>query len=229
MKTNFIITNSFKTELQAGLPMALTFMSSFLAVGSYLNDAGLDLSQSVLMTISTFASPAQYVVADSIKHGTSISILATAIIAINSRFLVMASSLIRPFKGISLSRIFFAMPLLTATTFAVTKSENADSNNDAFEFFIGVGIVGLTAAIVATAVGHKIHDFIDPKTARCFDMILPLYFGALMTSNEKFKRNIFLIGAVLAMLLNQYLGNFLLILGVLAGGAFSTLTKGWSK
>ncbi len=228
MKISSVFIDSFKSGFIAGLPVAVTFMTSFLAVGTFLADAGLNMAQSLVMTISTFASPSQYVVADAIKHGATLPILLIAIVTVNARFFVMAAALVQPFQKTSILQIMMGIPLLTATTFAVTVSEKEKTKTDVFYFFLGVGIIGLIAAVAATYLGHKLHNSIDSQSTKTFAMILPLYFAAQMSveSKDNLKLGIFLFGTFSALILGHFLsGGALIVLGAVIGGALGVFIK----
>lgn len=222
------MNNPLVQGIRAGLPVAVSFISSFVVVGIFLRQAGFDLYQSVGMTALIFAGPAQYGVAHAIQETTAFWSLIALVGAINARFFVMSAALAPSFKGVSRGNLLFAAPLLSASTFVVTVSDDENlTGKEKFRFFIGVGLISYLAAILATAAGALLLSRLNHVPEACMTMILPLFFAAQMGSQDlsKLRFGSLIFGLIMTVVFKPVLGPHAILgaaliagLAVLVGG-----------
>lgn len=228
------MNQSFKDGLRAGVPVALSIMASFLAVGVYLHQAGISVVPSVVMTAAVFAGPAQYGVAQAIQSSTSLLAVLSVVILINVRFFVMASSLVEKFRSISLWKLAFTIPFLSASTFAVSQSgadEKELKAHDRFHYFVGVGVMGYFTAIIATFLGASVlsQHFVVPNAL--LTMILPFFFAAQAGSSYKntYRTLSFLFGVNLTWLFYPALGSHSILVASAVVGLSTLIRNKWGN
>jgi predicted branched-subunit amino acid permease len=94
----------FKEGVKSGIPVAATFVSSFVAVGVFLRQAGFNVGQTTAMTAAVFAGPAQYSIAQAVDSSQELLPLLCLVLVINARIFVMATALVESFRIFSWSR-----------------------------------------------------------------------------------------------------------------------------
>lgn len=218
-----------RAGMRSGVPIAIGFISSFIAVGIFLRQAGFDVLQTSAMTIGVFAGPAQYGIAQAIHGAPDFFSMVFLVAAINARFFVMAASLVDSFRGVSLVRILMAAPFLSASTFAATQVAGSNHQGEnRFDFFVGVGIMGYAAAVLATVAGAFLVNRLPQISSAWLTMILPLYFCAQMGIQTKVPIRIlaFLAGILLTLSLRGRMGvHAVLVSGVAVGILFEVLVS----
>jgi predicted branched-subunit amino acid permease len=159
----------------------VSFFFVFLAVGAASRAAGLTLFQSTLMSLVVFAAPAQFVMLDLISHHRAWLDILGATAIVNSRFFVMSATLVPHFRGTSNARILAALPLLSASTFAVPFLRVKQVGDvKPFQFYLGVSMASYPVAVVATGLGLLVAQGVSPVVRDGLQMILPLYFATLL-------------------------------------------------
>lgn len=223
MKENFL------KGIRAGVPFAISFFASFMAVGVFLRQAGFDVTQTFAMTASVFASPAQFGVAQSYKISHAIVPILILVSIINARFFIMAASLVESFRSISLYKILLTIPLLSASTFAVTQlsqqdmAKDSQKKSEAFYFFLGAGSICYLAALLATFVGGVSHSHLPKLSEAWLTMILPLLFSVQMSLSTKniSRVIIFMLALIAGMMLKPKLGvHTTVVVSIVLGLAF---------
>lgn len=173
--------SSFFQGLRNAVPVGVSFFFLFLAVGIASKAAGLTVLHSVLMSLVVFAAPAQFVVLDLMGHNRPWLDILAATFVINSRFFVMATTLVPYFRGTSLPRILGAIPMLSASTFAVPFIRfKQDADVRPFEYYLGVSAGSYPIAVAATALGLLLVQNLPLLLLDMFKMILPIYFTTLL-------------------------------------------------
>ncbi len=173
--------SSFFQGLREAIPVGVSFFFLFLAVGVSSKAAGLTILHSTLMSLVVFAAPAQFVVLDLIGHNRPWLDILAATFIINSRFFVMAATLVPYFRETSLPRILAAIPMLSASTFAVPFvrfKQAADIRP--FEYYLGVAAGSYPIAVAATVLGLLLVQNLPLWLHDMFKMILPIYFTTLL-------------------------------------------------
>jgi len=223
--------SSFSRGLRDGLPIALSFLASFIAVGVFLRQAGFDIVQACGMTAAVFAGPAQYGIAQALQSSQELMAVLLLVLVINARFFVMAASLVESFRDVPLPRVMAAAPLLSASTFAVThlsaqRSNDSPHHHSRFQYFLGVGSISYLAATLATLAGALLIDRLPPLSGAWLTMILPLFFAAQMGMQTRAPSRLLatLSGIVLSIVLHPIIGMQSILASALAVGIGSVVS-----
>ncbi|WP_437324486.1 AzlC family ABC transporter permease [Sorangium sp. So ce381] len=197
-------TTPFRQGLHASAPVVISFLMSFFGVGMLSRAAGLSLGQSVAMSAFVFAGPAQFAILTAFQSGASTAVILLSVLVINFRFFVMAVNLVRSFRGVPLVQIVPALPMLSASTFAVTAVEAGErSGRDNFRYFMGVCLGSYPVAVAMTAAGYLASRGFGSNALRAVTVILPLYFGILLAKERGSPSS--LAAAIAAFCLNPIL------------------------
>lgn len=231
------MSSPFARGLRDGLPVALSFLASFVAVGVFLRQAGFDVVQATGMTAAVFAGPAQYGIAQALQSSQETAAVLVLVLVINARFFVMAASLVESFRDVPLLRVLSAAPLLSASTFAVThlsgQSEPTGpaSHHRLFRYFVGVGSISYAAATLATLSGALLIDRLPPLSNAWLTMILPLFFAAQMGTQIKALSRLLalLAGLVLVIVLHPLFGMQAILVSTMVIGAGYALSHWMSR
>lgn len=171
-------SSPFIEGCHASVPICVSFAFLFFSAGSLCTTHGYSLSQAAAMTALIFAAPLQVFI---VQNGDDISVMAliAASVLINFRFLIMSSALSEKFKGVTLKKLLLAIPMLSASTFAVANSKNDRPGPDLFNYYVGIGVAAISTAVVATAMGSIVSATSTPFVTNISNMILPTHFAAL--------------------------------------------------
>lgn len=161
--------------------MGVSFFFLFLAVGSASRVAGLTMLQSTVMSLIVFAAPAQFAIFDLMARQRPLLDIVAVTALINSRFFVMAAALLPFFRGVSAGRILLAMPMLSASTFAlpfIRFRQGAETRP--FHYYLGVAAGSYPVAVAATTLGVMLAHGLATVFVQTLKMILPVYFAILL-------------------------------------------------
>lgn len=177
----------FLLGLRESVPVAVSFVISFFAVGALSHASQLSLVQAVAMTGLVFAGPAQYAILSFFTSGASIPVILLSVLVINFRFLIMAFNLLPVFRDVPRRYIFPALPMLSASTFALTAIGTASkpSGWDNFQYYLGVCLGSFPVAVLMTGVGYILSANLTPELNKTIPVILPIYFVVLLAKDWK--------------------------------------------
>ncbi|WNG20574.1 AzlC family ABC transporter permease [Cystobacter fuscus] len=175
----------FAQGLRSSLPVATSFVFSFFALGAVTRGAGLDAVQATAMTALMFAGPAQFAVMSLLVAGKPATEALLAVLIINFRFFIMALNLLPTFRGVPLLRILAGVPMLSASTFAVTQLGSRDQNSGraAHDYFLGVSLGSFPVAVVCTALGNMSAHALPEAILKSAPAILPIYFAIMLSKD----------------------------------------------
>lgn len=221
---------SFAQGFRDSIPVAVSFFFLFLAVGGASKVAGLTPLQSTVMSVVVFAAPAQFAIFDLMARQRPWLDLVAVTALINSRFFVMAAALLPYFRGIQPARILLAMPMLSASTFALPFMRfRQGAEARPFYYYLGVAAGSYPVAVAATSLGvFLVHGLAD-VFVQALKMILPVYFSTLLAREWPKPRPLVagLLGFALTPLVELIAPAFgMLATAGIVGAAFAALDEG---
>jgi predicted branched-subunit amino acid permease len=172
----------FSIGLRESVPVAVSFAISFFAIGALSQASNLTFAESVAMTTFVFAGPAQYAILALITSGASLSVIWLSALIINFRFLIVAMNLLTAFRGVPRRRVLPALPMLSASTFALTSIGTGDRSHgpDNFRYYLGVCAGTYPVALLMTGVGWGLATSVSSDFAKTVPVILPIYFAVML-------------------------------------------------
>ncbi len=193
---------------KAGSNVIPTFGVMFFGVGLSAGVAHMPDFAALAMTALVFSAPAQFAMADVAHQGGSVLQMIIIAVVVNLRFFVMSLTLATTFDSRRRLVHLLWCQFVSATTYLTTFFHwRRGGVNDSFEFFEGVVLAVLPAALVGTAVGLWFGAGMPALLAFAATLFLPVYF-ALMLAGEKQTPNEF-AAVVLGFLLTP-IGEVLL-------------------
>ncbi len=187
VSVSFRLPRFFLLGLRESAPVAVSFVISFFAIGALSRASELTLIQTVAMTGLVFAGPAQYAILSFFTSGASLPIILISVLVINFRFLIMAFNLLPVFRGVPRRYILPALPMLSASTFALTSmgTDSKPSGWDNFQYYLGVCLGSFPVAVLMAAVGYVLSANLSPELTKTVPVILPIYFAVLLAKDWK--------------------------------------------
>ncbi len=218
---------SFFTGMREAMPVTLTFSFLFLAVGAASQSGGLSVYQGLFMTAMVFAAPAQFAAIELIAVEAWVPAM-LAIIVINFRFLLMATS-ITPYLGTPPRKALFpALQMLSASTFATSFPHLCKGGvSHPFSFYLGVCLAAFPTALAATGLGYLVDADDLPWLQDLLITLLPVYFAtfiALAWPNTRFLLA-GLMGFLVTPLFSEFFSGFGLVVAALLIAAVMLLLE----
>lgn len=221
-------TGPFFAGMIDAIPVAVTFLFLFLGFGATAAKTGLDIGQSVVMSVVVFAGPAQFVMLDLIQQHAWAAATISALI-VNFRFLLMSAALLPPLSAVGKRRVLPAMAGLSASTFLITYSWTKQAERDpaqTFHYFLGVCAAALPISYAATALGFVLVERLPQPLGAMLQLVMPIYFTTLLAKTWRRWRLLVagIGGLIVTPILNQAAPGFGLVLAGVAIGAIMVAT-----
>ena len=161
------------------LPGTIVFSMVF---GTIAAQKGLTLTDTVLMNAMVFAGSSQFVAIEVWKNpltlGTVLS-LATITAIVNARFILMGASL-RPWLGqLPAWQAYLALLQNVDANWIVASRYRGEGGGDV-SIYLGSGIALWVTWVTSVIPGYLLGAFIKDPTRLGFDMILPIFFAAML-------------------------------------------------
>ena len=193
---------------------ALPLACSFLALGALLREAGFNFEQSVFSSFLTYALPGQLVMAESYLIGSTLINIFLAVWLVNARLYPMTVSMFPLLNHPEQPKwkYYLSCHFLAVSSWLLMK-ENYQSIEEKYriDFWMGIGTGTWGTAILFTAVGYFLDQYLSVDMLIGLSIVNPVYFFCMM------------IGAM------SNLGiKLAVILGCLSGPIFYLINPEWS-
>jgi predicted branched-subunit amino acid permease len=193
-----------------------------MAFGTIAAQKGLTLADTVLMNALVFSGAAQLVALEvwvnPMPLGTLLS-LATLTAIVSARFVLMGASL-RPWLGpLPAWQAYPPLLLTTDATWIVGVRYHANGGNDA-SIYLGAGLAIWWSWIVSVIPGYLLGAFISDPKKFGFDLLLPVFFAAMLVQIWRGKRRAigWVVAGVVALIAAQLIGGWwFIVIGAVTG------------
>lgn len=204
----------------------IALLSSFVALGALMGEAGFSLAQAVLFSLFGFALPAQLAAAELHAHGAGLVAITITAFLVNARLLLMTISLLpllvassdeKPKRWRDMLLAHF-VAVTSWVCFLTTYHEVAPQQRRRYYAVLGATLFGFAA--IATVAGYYLGGELPRKWLVALLFLNPVYFLCLMVASLTKKSSIaaFVGGAAVLPLLHQISPEWdILICGVVAG------------
>lgn len=201
------------------LPGTIVFSMAF---GTIAAQKGLSLTDTVLMNAIVFAGSAQFVAIEVWKNpltlGTILS-LVTITAIVNARFILMGASL-RPWLGqLPAWQAYLALLQNVDANWIVATRYRGEGGGDV-SIYLGSGIALWVIWVAAVIPGHLLGAFIKDPTRFGFDMMLPIFFSAMLVQMWRGPRRAIgwgIAGVVALAASHLIAGYWFIVIGAVAG------------
>ena len=167
---------------------AIALAASFIAIGALFKSIGLNIQESIFSTFLTYALPGSLIMAESLMVGASLLNIFLAVWLVNARLYPMTVSLFPLLMHKSQPRLkyYLACHFIAVSAWLIMK-ENYKSVERKYrlDFWIGVGAANLSVAVLATAFGFFIAEYLNKDMMIGLAIVNPVYFTCVMVSAMK--------------------------------------------
>jgi len=153
------------------LPVAIGF-------GMVAREAGMSLTQALVMNGAVFAGPAQLLVIDMLNGPTSLVAIAVATLVVNARFAVMSAAIYQWYRALPTLGRYLAVMNLSAAVFGASMALYRKGERDTGTA-IGAGAAMWVMSAVGVVIGVVLGARIPDPHAYGVDCIGPAFFAVL--------------------------------------------------
>ena len=182
---------------------AIALFASFVAIGALFKSIGLNIQESVLSTLLTYALPGSLIMGESLIVGASLLNIFLAVWLVNARLYPMTVSLfpLLMHKSQPKLKYYLACHFIAVSAWLIMKENyKLVERKYRLDFWIGVGVANLSVAVSATAFGFFIADYLNKDMMIGLAIVNPVYFTCVMVGAMK------TIQMSLAVILGSLLG-----------------------
>ncbi|UMZ74529.1 AzlC family ABC transporter permease [Natranaerofaba carboxydovora] len=187
------------------LPIVLGYIPIGFAYGVLAREVGLNLIETVMMSVLVYAGSAQFIGVELFGRGADPFSIITTTFLVNLRHLLMSASLSVNFKKFPGKILPIAAFGITDETYAVNSVEFKNYDRDE-KFVLGLQFTSHGAWILGSAAGAYFHQLVPDTEALGFDFVLYAMFIFLLTIQLNNFRliQIALISAFFALVFNVF-------------------------
>lgn len=177
------ITNTpFRDGVIDSLPICVSFLFLFFSLGSLATTQGFSLAQSFGLTGAVYASPLQAWILQ-VRDAITVPTLIVAALLINFRFIILSSVLATRMRTVPAWKLLTMVATMSASSFAVTNPHRAQTDEEFYQYNVGVGVASYGTALMMTIAGGLITAAPSAWLTQLVAMILPIHFTTLIGSN----------------------------------------------
>lgn len=216
------VTSDFLQGVRDAFPGGEVLFVTFSIVSGSSIATGLSELQSVVLSMLMFAAPAQLALLELLREPVSLITICLTVLFVNLRFSLMSLSLVPYFKGRPLRKIILGLPMLSATTYALTYlkiSEKKDRISEPESYFLGICLISYSFAIAGAFIGSGLFKSVPSKILHFMPMIACLFLASKLTEkglNPKLVAGI--AGFCATPVFKYFLGNYgFFVSGLLIG------------
>lgn len=191
--------SDFKKGMQAGVSIGIGYFPIALTFGLLAKTTGLNLSETVLMSLIVFAGASQYIALSLISLGTGIFEIILTTFIVNIRHFLMSASLAEKCEDDPVPmRLLYAFGLTDETfSIAATKEGKVSSR-----YLLGLMLIAYSSWVINSGVGHVIGSSLPTVLQESMAIALyAMFIGLLVPSMKKSMKIVYLAG--LAACLNS--------------------------
>lgn len=192
------------------IPTVFGYLGIGIAFGVIGRASGFSTFEVFLMSVIIYAGSAQFTTVSMLAAGSPIASIILATFLVNSRVILMSTTIAPHFRKKSLGKSILIGTLLTDESFALGINKlNYTKGKMTFEWFNTANVVSYITWLVATLVGSLLGGFIsDPRKFGLDFAIVAMFIGLLylqVISDQKLKKSLQVIVIILTMVLTYIL------------------------
>lgn len=216
----------FFEGVRNGTPVFLSAAPFGALFGAIAVANGQTIAEAVLMSMTIFAGASQLVGIELFGQNIAPWVIVLSIFAVNFRHILYSAAMTPFVRHFSPAEKFFAFFVLTDPQFAETLRRGESGRKVSFAWYIGFALVIYLPWQVMTALGGVFGQLIgDPKVIG-IDVLLPIYFMALVLGFRKrpnFLSVVAVSGAVSVIAYHTVGSPWHVSIGALAGMALAAV------
>ena len=171
---------TFADGVADSIPILVAAAPVGLLFGALAAQAGLSPVDSVLMSATVYAGASQMVAVDLFGAGVPAWAIVLSVLAVNFRHILYSAAIAPTFSRYPTGRRVAAFFLLIDPQFALSERRREAGLPIPFAWYLGLAVPIYLLWIAEAWVGARFGATIDDPRAFGLDMILPIYFLALV-------------------------------------------------
>lgn len=175
-----MISPDVRTGLATSLPIVVATSPFGLVFGAIAVNTGLTTADAVLLSATIYAGASQMVSVELFGQNVPGWSIVLSVFAVNFRHVLYSAAMTKIVRGEGALRKGLIFFLLVDPQFALTAKRAADGQRFSMAWYLAVGLPIYVNWIVMTAVGAQFGALISDPHAIAVDLLLPIYFLALV-------------------------------------------------
>ncbi|KJY61485.1 AzlC family ABC transporter permease [Lactobacillus apis] len=196
------------------LPTVFGYLGIAIAFGVIARASGFSTITVILMSVIIYAGSAQFTTVSMLAAGSPIASIVFATFMVNSRMILMSTTVVPYFKKDSLGKGMLIGTLLTDESFALAMNKlNYTNGKMNFSWFNTENIISYSTWVIATMIGALLGNFIeDPKKLGLDFANVAMFIGLLylQVNSDKALNKTLQVIVVLLTLVLTYISTIIL-------------------
>ena len=196
------------------LPTVFGYLGIATAFGVIARASGFSTITVILMSVIIYAGSAQFTTVSMLAAGSPIASIVFATFMVNSRMILMSTTVAPYFKKDSLGKGMLIGTLLTDESFALAMNKlNYTNGKMNFSWFNTENIISYSTWVIATMIGALLGNFIeDPKKLGLDFANVAMFIGLLylQVKSDKDLNKLLQVIVVLLTLVLTYISTIIL-------------------
>lgn len=196
------------------LPTVFGYLGIATAFGVIARASGFSTITVILMSVIIYAGSAQFTTVSMLVAGSPIASIVFATFMVNSRMILMSTTVVPYFKKDSLGKGMLIGTLLTDESFALAMNKlNYTNGKMNFSWFNTENIISYSTWVIATMIGALLGNFIeDPKKLGLDFANVAMFIGLLylQIKSDKDLNKLLQVIVVLLTLVLTYISTIIL-------------------
>ena len=196
------------------LPTVFGYLGIATAFGVIARATGFSTITVILMSVIIYAGSAQFTTVSMLAAGSPIASIVFATFMVNSRMILMSTTVVPYFKKDSLGKGMLIGTLLTDESFALAMNKlNYTNGKMNFSWFNTENIISYSTWVIATMIGALLGNFIeDPKKLGLDFANVAMFIGLLylQVNSDKALNKTLQVIVVLLTLVLTYISTIIL-------------------
>ena len=196
------------------LPTVFGYLGIATAFGVIARASGFSTITVILMSVIIYAGSAQFTTVSMLAAGSPIASIVFATFMVNSRMILMSTTVVPYFKKDSLGKGMLIGTLLTDESFALAMNKlNYTNGKMNFSWFNTENIISYSTWVIATMIGALLGNFIeDPKKLGLDFANVAMFIGLLylQIKSDKDLNKLLQVIVVLLTLVLTYISTIIL-------------------
>lgn len=196
------------------LPTVFGYLGIATAFGVIARASGFSTITVILMSVIIYAGSAQFTTVSMLVAGSPIASIVFATFMVNSRMILMSTTVVPYFKKDSLGKGMLIGTLLTDESFALAMNKlNYTNGKMNFSWFNTENIISYLTWVIATMIGALLGNFIeDPKKLGLDFANVAMFIGLLylQIKSDKDLNKLLQVIVVLLTLVLTYISTIIL-------------------
>lgn len=196
------------------LPTVFGYLGIATAFGVIARASGFSTITVILMSVIIYAGSAQFTTVSMLAAGSPIASIVFATFMVNSRMILMSTTVAPFFKKDSLGKGMLIGTLLTDESFALAMNKlNYTNGKMNFSWFNTENIISYSTWVIATMIGALLGNFIeDPKKLGLDFANVAMFIGLLylQVKSDKDLNKLLQVIVVLLTLVLTYISTIIL-------------------